>query len=64
MVVAPSASPKKLERRDHAQSESETWPWHRQRPLRSSKDEPTHCLRERDMAVAPAGHGRGTVSVR
>ncbi|KAG2341312.1 hypothetical protein BDR05DRAFT_965330 [Suillus weaverae] len=55
MAVAPSASPKKLDRRYHAHTESGTWPWHRQRPLRSSKDNITHILR--------AGHGHGTVSV-
>ncbi|KIK33367.1 hypothetical protein CY34DRAFT_813679 [Suillus luteus UH-Slu-Lm8-n1] len=57
MAAAPSASAEKLETRDHAPTESGTWPWHRQRPLISSKHEITHIKLR-------AGHGRGTVSVR
>ncbi|KIK37727.1 hypothetical protein CY34DRAFT_810070, partial [Suillus luteus UH-Slu-Lm8-n1] len=46
MAVAPSASVEKLETRDNAlHTESGTWPWHCQRPLRSSKHEITHILR-------------------
>ncbi|KAG2074495.1 hypothetical protein BDR04DRAFT_1093239 [Suillus decipiens] len=57
--VAPSAWPKKQQRRDHALPESGIWPWHHQRGPRSNKDEITHFLR----AGHGPGHGRGTISV-
>ncbi|KAG2036438.1 hypothetical protein BDR03DRAFT_960092 [Suillus americanus] len=58
-----STSGNKSSRRDHVlQAESGTWPWHRQRPLRTSKREITHRLRAgHDRGTA--GHGHGTVSV-
>jgi hypothetical protein len=52
MAMAPSAYGKHLKRRDHAPTESRTWPWHHQPPVSTSKDEITHILR--------AGHGHST----
>ncbi|KAG2367627.1 hypothetical protein BDR07DRAFT_1393124 [Suillus spraguei] len=67
MAVAPSASAKKQQRRDHARlraghgheithTESGTWPWHHQPSAKKQQ--------RRDHAQLRAGHGRGTISVR
>ncbi|KAG2074078.1 hypothetical protein BDR04DRAFT_1093851, partial [Suillus decipiens] len=63
----------KIQRRDHTPTEnhepteSGTWAWHHQRPLRRYKDEITHKLRsghEHEIThQLRAGHGRGTINV-
>ncbi|KAG2367626.1 hypothetical protein BDR07DRAFT_1393120 [Suillus spraguei] len=79
MAAAPSASAEKQQRRDHAQTESGTWPRHHQ-PSAKKQQRRDHAhtesgtwpwhhqrrLRSNKDEITHslrAGHGRGTISI-